>query len=48
MKVSEGKIVEITEQELYALYIDRRMDAMMSFEEYRWHMSEAGCVVTEG
>lgn len=48
MKVIEGKIVEITEQELYALYIDRGMDAMMPFEEYRFHMDRLGCKVLEG
>lgn len=48
MKVIEGKIVEITEQELYVLYIDRGIDAMMPFEEYRFHMDRLGCKVLEG
>lgn len=48
MKVIEGKIVEITEQELYVLYIDRGVDAMMPFEEYRFHMDRLGCKVLEG
>jgi hypothetical protein len=48
MKVIEGKIVEITEQELYVLYIDRGVDAMMPFDEYRYHMDRLGCKVLEG
>lgn len=48
MKVIEGKIVEITEQELYVLYIDRGVDAMMPFDEYRYHMNRLGCKVLEG
>lgn len=47
MKTLDGKIVEITESELYSLYIDRNMDAMMPFDEYRFHFERAGCVVKE-
>lgn len=45
MKVTDGKIVEITEQELYRLYLDRHYDMVMPFDEYRYYFEEAGCVV---
>ena len=45
MKVTDGKIVEITERELYRLYLDRHYDMVMDFKEYRWNFEKAGCVV---
>lgn len=45
MKVTDGKIVEITESELYSLYLKRNFDAMMDFREYRYRMEECGVVV---
>lgn len=48
MKVIEGKIVEITEQELYVLYIDKKMYLLMPFDEYRYRMARLGCKVLEG
>lgn len=47
MKVENGKIVEITEQELFGLYLDRGMDDVMDFHEYRNRMERAGCCVRE-
>lgn len=40
-----GKIVEITEQELLDLYLKKEMDNIMSFQEYKFRFEEAGCVV---
>ena len=48
MKVENGKIVEITEAELFGLYLERNMDDIMDFNEYRYRMEKAGCVVKEG
>ena len=48
MKVENGKIVEITESELFGLYLDRGMDEIMDFREYKTRMERAGCVVREG
>lgn len=48
MKVENGKIVEITENELFGLYLDRGMDDIIDFCEYRTRMERAGCVVKEG
>lgn len=48
MKTENGKIVEITESDLFSLYLDRGMDDIMDFYEYRRRMEAAGCVVTEG
>lgn len=45
MKTEDGKIVEITEQELFSLYLDRGMDDIMDFHEYRYRMEKAGCHV---
>ena len=47
MKVSDGKIVEITEVELFSLWLDRGMDDIMSFPDYRAQFKTAGCVVKE-
>lgn len=47
MKTENGKIVEITEGDLFGLYLDRGMDDIMDFHEYRRRMEAAGCVVKE-
>lgn len=48
MKVENGKIVEVTEDELFSLYLERGMDDVMDFHEYRWRMEKAGCRVKDG
>jgi hypothetical protein len=48
MVVDNGKIVQITEDELFCLYLDRGMDDCMDFREYRCRMEKAGCVVKDG
>lgn len=48
MKIENGKIVEITENELFSLYLERNMDDVMDFREYRYRMEKAGCVVKDG
>ena len=45
MKVENGKIIEVTESELFSLYLDRGMDDVMDFHEYKFRMEKAGCVV---
>ena len=45
MKIEFGKIVEITEQELFSLYLDRGMDDVMDFYEYISRMEKLGCKV---
>ena len=45
MTVENGKIVKITENELFDLYIDRGMDEIMSFPSYKERFIAAGCVV---
>ena len=45
MKIENGKIVEATENELFSLYLDRGMDDIMDFHEYRYRMEVAGCAV---
>ena len=47
MKVVKGKVVEATENELFRLYLDREMDDVMDFHEYKARMKEAGCDVKE-
>lgn len=47
MKVSDGKIVEITEAELMSRYLEREFDDAMSFQEYRNRFEAAGCVVVK-
>lgn len=48
MKVEDGKIVEATENELFSLYLERGMDDVMDFHEYRRRMEHAGCRVRDG
>lgn len=43
MKVENGLIVEITENELFSLYLDRGYDNIMSFLEYKTRMEALGC-----
>lgn len=45
MKVEDGKIVEATENEMFSLYLERGMDDVMDFHEYRRRMEKAGCRV---
>lgn len=48
MKIKSGKIVEITESELFNLYLEREMDDIMDFNEYKRRMKDSGCIVDEG
>ena len=47
MKVENGKIVSATEEELFSLYLEREMDDVMDFHEYKRRMKNAGCEVEE-
>ena len=48
MKIDNGKIVEATENELYKVYLDRGMDDIVSFTEYKVMMRGAGCKIVNG
>ena len=45
MTVENDKIVKITENELFDLYLYRGMDEIMSFSYYKERFIAAGCVV---
>ena len=45
MKVENRKIVEITENELFHLYLDRGIDDIYSFPQYVEMFKKAGCVM---
>lgn len=45
MKVENGKIVEITEQELFRLYLDRGYDDCINFHEYKTRFVAAGAKI---
>ena len=47
MKIENNKIVEATETELFALYLNREMDQVMDFYEYKQIMIDSGCVVID-
>ena len=47
MKVGYGKIVQITENELFHLYLDRGMDDIYSFPQYVEMFKKAGCVILD-
>ena len=42
MKVENGKIIEITEQELYRRYIDGEYYMALDFHEYKRHIENDG------
>jgi hypothetical protein len=48
MKIENKKIVEITENELFSMYLERNMDVLMDFREYRFRFEKTGCVVKDG
>ena len=48
MKTDNGKIVEITEKELYDLWLKRGMDDIMSFTEYMFRFEELGTKIIRG
>lgn len=45
MTVENDKIIKITEKELFDLYLDRGIDEIMSFPNYKERFIAAGCVV---
>lgn len=47
MTTNNDRITEITDDELYALYLRRGMDELMDFYEYRRSMRQAGVLVIE-
>ena len=47
MKTVDGKIVEITENELYSLYLTSEMDYVMSFRDFKARFEAGGCTVHE-
>ena len=47
MKIEDGLIVEITENELFSLYLEKGYDDVMSFNEYMGRMEASGCVVVK-
>ena len=48
MVLESGRITEITDDELYELYLRRGMDELMDFNEYKRRMRQAGALVIEG
>lgn len=42
MVIRDGKIVELTDEELFCLYLDREMDLCMDFFDYRNRMEAVG------
>lgn len=47
MKEKNGKIVEITESELFELWLKREMCDIYSFDTYKWMFENAGCTVID-
>ena len=47
MKAENGKIIEITEQELYSRYIDGVYYMALDFHEYKMHMENAGTKIVK-
>ena len=47
MKVENGEIIEITEQELYSRYIDGEYYMALDFNEYKWRMENAGTKIVK-
>ena len=47
MKVENGKIIEITEQELYSRYIDGEYYMALDFNEYKKKKKKAGTKIVK-
>ncbi len=47
MKIENGKIVGVTEQELFDFYLKRELDDIYSFDEYLRRMKAAGVNVIQ-
>lgn len=47
MKVIDGKIVEITDEELFRVYLSREIDEIMSYRQFKDEFKELGCIVIE-
>lgn len=47
MKTIDDKIVEITDEELFQLYLSREIYEVMSYREYKDEFKELGCVIVE-
>lgn len=47
MKVENGKIIEISEEELFELYLKRGYDDLFSFEHYKRQCIMKGTKVIE-
>ena len=47
MKVKDGKIVQATEEELFAIYLKRGYDDLFSFDHYKRRCVELGTEVIE-
>ena len=47
MKVENGKITEITEQELYSRYIDGEYYMALDFHEYKMRVEKAGTKIVK-
>lgn len=47
MIVENGKIIEATRDELYHKWLSGDWDEFMPFEEYLYHMEQAGVKITE-
>lgn len=47
MKIENNKIVEITEDELFDVYLKRGIDDIMDFNEYKRQMKNVGCTVID-
>lgn len=48
MRTENGKIVEITEDELYSLWLERGIYDIMSFTEYMFRFEELGTKIIRG
>ena len=47
VKVENGKIIEITEQELYRRYMEGEYNMAVDFNEYKWRMENAGTKIVK-
>lgn len=47
MKEFDGKIVEITDKELFRVYLSREIDQIMSYREFKDIFKELGRIIVE-
>lgn len=47
MKIENNKVIEVTESELFTIYLEKGYDDLFSFDDYKQHCKELGTKITD-